>query len=696
MDIVGASLEAIEQLKKTSVDELSEKEAADTAEHLSEIIRQLGHAYYVDDNPLVSDGQYDFLFRALQDIESRFPKLKTPDSPTHRIGGEPLEKFEKVAHPVPLLSLGNAYNVEELRAWFERCMRLLTDEGANEESVDLIVELKIDGLALALTYQGGSLVLGATRGNGEVGENVTPHVKTIRSVPLKLKGDPPARIEVRGEAYLKLSTFEELNRQWIESGEKVRANPRNTAAGSLRQLDPTSVAERKLDFWAYGIGPVDGDAPGSQSERLSWLQSLGLPVGPHYALCSTIEEVISYCEEWTERRDQLDFEIDGVVVKVNSIDLQDRLGNVANAPRWAVAYKFPAREATTTLLDIEHSVGRTGAVKPVAILEPVEIGGVTVSRATLHNADYISERDIRIGDRVVVKRAGDVIPQVVKPVEGVRTGKERIHHMPELCPECGEPLVRLEGEADYRCVSATCVAQQKRLIEHFASRAAMDIVGFGEKLAVLLVDEGLVRSIPDIYRLDAEALLALEGFKEKKVANVLEGIEASKQNMLSRLLFGLGIRFIGETTARLLVSNYLSIDELGKASQEELESIHGIGPETAGSVYQWFRSAQNRDLVEQLKGLGVNTARLASEAPSVSSNTKVSDKTFVLTGTLATLKRSEAKQLIEQAGGTVTGSVSSNTDYVVAGDSAGSKLGRANELGVPVLDEEGLLAMLEQ
>ncbi len=695
MDLVNDALEALRELDRTPVADLEKSGAETFASRLGDVVRRLGHAYYVEDEPLLSDGQYDKLFRALQAVEERFPDLKTTDSPTHRVGGAPLGKFEKVRHPEPLLSLTNAFDADELRTWYQRTCRGLESVLKEGETPTLVAELKIDGLAISLRYEDGRLTQGATRGNGIIGENVTTHVKTIRSIPLRLMGDPPHVVEVRGEAYMRLTTFDELNQKLVAAGESPLANPRNTAAGSLRQLDPSAVAERKLDFWAYGLGQTDGAIPPGQMEALAWMERIGLPTSPHHERFSSIEGVIDFCTTWTEKRGELDFEIDGVVVKVDRRDYQQMLGNVANAPRWAVAFKFPAQEATTTLLGIEHSVGRTGVVKPVAILEPVEVGGVTVSRATLHNAAYILSRDIRIRDRVVIKRAGDVIPQVVGPVVEVRNGSEVIYTEPSSCPDCGEPLVRLEGEADIRCVSATCPAQLKRLVEHFASRNAIDIDGMGEKVAAQFVDFGLVRAIPDIYALGRDALLALEGYKDKKVDNLMAGIEASKERPLHRLLFGLGIRFIGETTAKLLVAEYASLEDLGVATRDELEATHGIGPETAESVVAWFAHEKNRATIARLRQLGVNTTRLEEEVPTeIPANSEIHGKTFVLTGTLPTLSRGDASTSIEKAGGKVSGSVSKKTDFVVAGEAAGSKLEKAKALGIPVLDEAALLALL--
>ena len=695
MDLVSDALDAIRGLEATPAVDLGGPEASELAVRLRSVVRGLGRAYYVEGNPLLSDGQYDKLFRALLVLEERFPVLKTIDSPTHRVGGPALDGFEKVQHPEPLLSLGNAFDVDELRAWYQRTCRGLAHALNEGEKPALVAELKIDGLAIALRYEGGQLTLGATRGNGLVGENVTTHVKTIRSVPLKLSDEAPNYLEVRGEVYMRLSTFDELNVRLVEAGESPLANPRNSAAGSLRQLDPAAVAERKLDFWAYGIGRSDGDLPATQTDVLTCLDELGLPPSPNHTRFDDIEGVVGFCETWTERRGELDFEIDGVVVKVDRKDYQEILGNVANAPRWAVAFKFPAQEVTTTLLDVEHSVGRTGVVKPVAILEPVAVGGVTVSRATLHNAEYILVRDIRIGDRVTIKRAGDVIPQVVGPVIEARTVDETVYKEPTTCPDCGEPLVRLEGEADIRCVSATCPAQRKRLVEHFASRNAMDIEGMGEKVAAQLVEEGLVLAVPAIYSLDRDALITLEGYKDKKVDNLLEEIETSKGRPLHRLLFGLGVRFIGETTAKLLVAEYASLEKLSRATREELEAIRGIGPETAESAVLWFKNDENRSTVEDLRAAGINTVRLPEEEPlEYSLDSNIAGKTFVLTGKLPTLSRADVKRKIEKAGGKVTGSISNNTDYLVAGEAAGSKLDRADDLEIDVLDEAALLKLL--
>jgi DNA ligase (NAD+) len=706
---------ALTRLNGRDASALPAAEAAAEAERLRPILRAHAHRYYVLDDPLIPDDEYDRLLHALIAIEASHPDLVTPDSPTQRVGGEPLDAFRKVRHPEPMLSLGNAFSAEDVRAWYERVQRgLAPDYGAVGPA--LIAEPKIDGLAVALTYEGGTLALAATRGNGRVGEDVTAHVRTVHDVPLRLPaevprpvrgvldlfaaGEPPPevpeRFEVRGEVYLAKPRFEALNEALRAAGEKPFANPRNAAAGSLRQLDPGVTARRGLRFFAYGVGPTTGSPSESQGATLSWFGRLGLPVNPEIRHFEGIEEAIAYCEAWADRRDDLPYEVDGVVLKVDRSDYQDVLGAVANAPRWAIAYKFPAREATTRLLAIERNVGRTGAIKPLAILEPVAIGGVTVGKATLHNADYVAERDIRVGDRVVVKRAGDVIPQVIGPLAEARAGDETPWHIGETCPACAEPIARLDGEADYYCVNAACPAQLKRLVEHYASRSAMDIAGLGSRNAEVLVDAGLVRGLPDLYRLTPEALLGLEGFKDRKAENLLAGLEASKGRPLARLLFGLGIRFVGRTVAELIVRHVESLDELAERSEEDLEAIDGIGPETAGSVAEWFRHLPNRETVTALAALGVNAHRLPEEAPAgVTAEGPLAGRTLVLTGTLPSWSRQEAAERIAAAGGRIASGVSKNTDFVVAGEAAGSKLDRAVALGVPVLDEAALRALLE-
>jgi DNA ligase (NAD+) len=701
MNLVEESRSLSTRLAAADLERISDEEAGAFVRALVPVLNFHAYRYYVEDAPVVTDAEYDLLFRALQRLEERFPALRSTDSPTVRVGGTPLDQFEKVAHPMPLLSLTNAFGEDELRAWYTRCQKGIETALGEVVQPALTVELKIDGLALALTYVDGRLSVGATRGNGVEGEDITPHVRTIESIPLAIpvpgRGAslaPPTRLEVRGEVYMPTPAFEALNETLAAQGAKPFANPRNAAAGSLRVLDPRITASRPLYFYTYGIGPVEASAPpASQWDGLQWLAQFGFPVNPNTRRLTRIEEVIAYCATWGEKRDTLPYEIDGIVVKIDAFSYQQALGQVSNAPRWAVAYKFPAREATTRLRDIVVNVGRTGALKPEAILEPVGIGGVTVSRATLHNEDYIRNRDIRIGDTVLVKRAGDVIPQVIGPVVEARDGTEKTYSYPTHCPACGSPLVRLPGEADWYCVSTECPAQFIRLIEHYAGRSAMDIEGLGAKLAIQLGEQGKVRSLADIYRLTADDLLELEGFADKKAAKLLAGIEASKHRPLARLLFGLGIRYVGKTTAEGLVAQVESLPALGSRTMDELLAIEGIGPVIAESIVDWFNVDRNRQLVEALQALGVNVERWPEEAAASAAGT-VAGKTFVLTGTLPTLDRAGAQAMIKAAGGKVTASVSAKTDYVVAGESAGSKYDRAVELGVPILDEAAFRALL--
>ena len=695
MDVVS---EALALLDRAGVDP-AERVAGD----LRRVVAALAEAYYVRGESLVGDSQYDRLFGALRDIEAARPDLRTPDSPTHRVGGVPVGRFEKATHAEPLLSLANAFSEADVRAWAERVAKGLAAVLDDGERPAVEAELKIDGLAVALTYENGVLTRATTRGDGTVGEVVTPNVRTVRAIPLRLAGaDVPERVEVRGEIYLGRARFEALNERLVAAGERPLANPRNGAVGSLRQLDPTVTAGRGLSFWAYGLGPTTDPAPASQTEALDRIAAWGLPVGPVRATfdgaggADPVDAAVAFCQAWAAKRDLLDYEIDGVVLKVDRADYQNILGAVATSPRWAIAVKFPAREATTRLAEIVHSVGRTGVVKPVARLDPVEVGGVTVTRATLHNTDYILGRDIRIGDRVVVKRAGDVIPAVVGPVVEARTGSEVVYVPPAVCPECGRALVRAEGTADLRHLAASCPASLRRAVQHYASRGALDVDGMGEKTAAQLVDAGLVADLPDLYRLDRDALLALDGFKDRKADRLLAGLETAKTRPLGRLLFGLGIRHVGETVARLLVAHHASLADLAAADGEALEAVDGVGPVVAESVVAWFAEAANRAAVDGLRAAGVNTERLAGEtvAADVSEGGDVAGKTFVLTGTLPTLTRPQAKALIEAAGGQVAASVSKKTHVLVAGESACQKRAAAEALGVPVVDEAGLQALL--
>ncbi len=714
MSLVEASRELLQRIRKTPVAELSPEEARAEVERLRRLIRFHAHRYYVLDDPVLPDAEYDALYQRLLVIEEAHPALAMPASPTQRVGAEPLSAFEKARHPQRLLSLANAFDPGDVRDWYDRCRRGL-DLPEDAPPPPLTAELKIDGVAVALTYDAGRLAVAATRGNGRVGENITQNARTIRDIPLHIpvraggvRGEAPARVEVRGEIFMPKSGFEALNERLAEGGERLFANPRNAAAGSLRQLDARVTAERPLRFFAYGTGPVTGAAPRTQHGLLDWIEDLGFPTDPHRARFADVGAAIDFCATWAERRDALDYEIDGVVLKIDGFDEQEALGAIAISPRWAVAYKFPAREATTRLEAIAVNVGRTGVIKPEAVLEAVGIGGVTVRQATLHNEDYIRERDIRVGDTVVVKRAGDVIPQVIRPVVEARTGKEEAWQMPTCCPACGTELVRLEDEADWYCVASDCPAQFTRLVEHFVSRSAMDIEGIGEKLAVVLVREGLVRELSDLYRLRKEDLLGLERFAEKRAENLVRAVEASKQRPLGRLVHALGIRHVGLTTAELLAGRYASLEALAAATCETLEQIDGVGPVIAKNIEEWVEVEDNQRLMRDLRALGVNTERLPPEAPPGARGAGAraagddeqealpAGKTFVLTGRLPTLTRREAKERIAAGGGAVMGSVSGNTDYLVVGEDAGAKLDEAEQRGIPTLSEADLLEMLRQ
>jgi len=663
---------------------------------LVDVLREHGLLYYRDDDPLISDGEYDALFSRLQNLEEQYPAYIRPDSPTHRVGSVPSDGFKKVNHPEAMLSLGNAFDGEELRAWYERCKNRL--ELAVENNPALTAELKIDGLAVALTYDHGVLVRAATRGDGQVGEDITENVRTIRTVPLRLSNsdtEHPDRVEIRGEVYFPKSAFDELNSSLRAKELKPFANPRNAAAGSLRQLDSSVTASRDLAFFAYSTGPATSVVSSSQYNTLRVLKEWGFDINREARQYGEIEEVIQFCELWVDRRDTLNYEIDGVVVKVDEFATQLRLGNVSNAPRWAVAFKFPARESTTRLLDIVINVGRTGMITPEAVLEPVSIGGVTVSQATLHNADYILDRDIRLGDTVVVKRAGDVIPAVVSAVTSARTGAEVAWEMPRFCPACNSVLERLEGEVDHYCVSSTCPEQFIRLVEHFASRDAMDIEGFGSKLAIQLVNTGLIGTLQDVYALTLPKLLELDGFATKKAEAVIAGIDASKGQRLSRLLFGLGIRHVGKTTAEVLVSSFPDLESMAAANEEDFLTVDGIGGVIASSLVDWFSLPSNEAMLLSLKESGLSLARREDEEPAEGEASVFKDMTFVVTGTLPSMGRKEAQDLIKSRGGKVSSSVSAKTTYVVLGENPGSKADKARKLNIPILDQQGLVALTE-
>ncbi len=659
-------------------------------------IDDANYRYHVLDDPQISDADYDAMLRELLDLELAHPELATPDSPTQRVGGAaPSGGFPPYVHARPMLSLANAFDADELLAFDARVRKL----GGIDGDVAYTCELKIDGLAVSLRYDGGRLTAGGTRGDGSVGEDVTRNLRTIKSIPLALRppgaknaGAVPRHVDVRGEAYMRKSDFTRLNAQREARGDARFANPRNAAAGGIRQLDPKMTAERKLSFYAYAVGEIDTDAPPrSQHELLAFLHGLGFRVNEHAHAVPSIHEVIAFVTRWEGERDELDYEIDGVVIKVDDLALQAKLGSSGKDPRWAIAFKFRAREARTKLLDITVSVGRTGVLNPNAVLEPVQIGGTTVSNATLHNQDYIRSNDIRIGDVVTVIRAGDVIPRVVGPVLELREGDPPEYTLPGTCPVCGADVDHPEGEPMARCTNASCPAQLVERVRHFASRGAMDIEGIGDQLSALLVDSGLVRDVGDVYALDLDKLLTLPRMAEKSAANVLAAIEASKSRGLARLLSGLGIRFVGSQNAAILAGDYGSIEALAAATEDELVRSEGIGLEIARSVVLFFAQEPNRAMIARLKKAGVDmTAPLRPREPEG----VLAGKTLVLTGTLPTLTRDEASDLIVAAGGKVSGSVSKKTDYVVAGDEAGSKLAKAESLGIAILDEAGLRALL--
>ena len=652
-------------------------------EALRERVRYHNRRYYIEDAPEISDAEYDTLYTELQTLEGEHPELVTPDSPTQRIGGEPLEGFEEIRHAVPMLSLANARKTEDLREWDARLRRLLGED----ETPRYVTELKIDGLAVSLRYEDGRFVRGATRGNGVVGEDVTAQLRTIRSIPDRLDDAPPVVLEPRGEAYITLVEFEKLNKSLEEGGKRPFANPRNLAAGSIRQLDPKITAQRPLTILLYGVGE-GGEIFESHSAMLAALKGYGLRVNP-YEVHDDIDAVIEECERWTKRRESVGYQIDGVVVKVDSRDQQLALGSVAKSPRWAIAYKFEPLAGRTKLLDIIVNVGRTGALTPQAVLEPVNVGGVVISRATLHNEDYVREKGVLVGDTVVIERAGDVIPQVVKAVAEDRDGREREFTMPTHCPVCGEPVSRPEGEAVTRCVNARCPAQALEHIIHWASKTAMDIDGLGEKLATRLFDLGLIKDAADVYDLEVGQLVPLEGFGEKSAQNLIRAIEKSKNQPFPRVLYSLGIRHVGAVTAGLIAGRFSGEDLMRGLEVEQLTEIDGVGEVVARAVIEYFGLEDNRELIGRLTERGLDFERDITgptEGPLVG-------KRVVITGTLER-PRSYFVESLEAAGGAFTSSVSKNTDYVLAGEEAGSKLEKAKELGIPVLDEAGFEELL--
>ncbi len=685
-------------------------EQQEQARRLRELLARYSYHYYVLDAPLASDAEYDALFSQLQQLEQTHPELRTADSPTQRVGGAVLEGFAKVRHPAPMLSLGNAFDPAELLAWRERLTRLLPD--SLSEGLAYVVEPKIDGLTVVLHYQEGLFTLGATRGDGVFGEEITANLRTLRDLPLRIPvvpdavlalpgrpaaaARPPQRLVVRGEAYMAVADFERFQAEQAAAGGKVYANPRNTAAGALRNLDSSVTAGRPLHVWAYQIVAIEGGdfTPASQWEALALLRALGFPVASQNRRFEDAEfdALVDFVAAWGAQRGSLPYETDGLVIKVDSFAAQERLGFVGKDPRWAVAFKYPSQEAATRLLEIRVNVGRTGTINPYAVLEPVPVGGVTVQHATLHNYDYIRDNDIRVGDMVLVKRAGEVIPQVLGPVVDLRSGQEQLWQMPERCPVCGEPVAQPEGEVAYYCTNSACPAQLVRGVEHFVSRGALEIEGFGIRQAELFVAAGYIKDLADIYYLPWEEIVALEGYGEKRVANLQAALEASKGRPLARVLAALGIHGVGGVVAEALAGHFGSVERLMAADPAEMETIPGIGPKLAAAVHEWFSHAPNRAVVQKLAAAGVRLAEERAEAEV--GPQPLAGQTWVITGTLPTLSREAAAALIKAHGGKVAGSVSSKTSYLLAGDKAGSKLENATKLGVAVVDEDALRRML--
>lgn len=642
--------------------------------------------YYQDSDPEISDQEYDRLMSRLREIEELYPDLLTPDSPTQRVGGKS-EGFQTFVHRVPMMSLDNSYNIDELRKFDERCRKL-----AEGREFEYVAELKIDGLSISIHYENGIMVTAATRGDGSSGDDVTSNAKTIRTIPLKLKSDYPGALEVRGEAFIARSVFKQINDELAEKGEKTFANPRNSASGTIRMLDSAIVASRKLDLFPYDVLSGTTKAFGTHWENFEFLEAAGFNVNPHRRLCAGIEDVIAFCGEMETVRDTLDYDIDGVVVKVNETSLQDEFGTTSKAPRWAIAYKYPAMQATTKLLGISVQVGRTGALTPVANLEPVLLAGTTVSRASLHNADEIERLGIKVGDHVLIEKSGEIIPQVLNVIESKRDGSETAYEFPAVCPVCGFDAERPEGEVVTRCVNPVCPAKIKGRLAYFAARKAMDIEGLGEVLIEQLVENGLVSNVADLYLLDIETVAGLERMAEKSARNLIEEIETSKNRGLQRLLYGMDIRHVGERYSKILANHYRSIDAIIGAGLEELDDIPEIGPKVASSIFEFFREEKNVELIRRLRESGVLLEN--DDLPGIARDERFAGKIFVLTGKLESMARGEAGRLIEERGGRVSSSVSKKTDFVVAGENAGSKLTKAQELGVAVMDEVELREML--
>ncbi|MDV3347570.1 NAD-dependent DNA ligase LigA [Leptolyngbyaceae cyanobacterium CCMR0082] len=667
------------------------------AQELRSQLQKASYAYYVLDAPDLPDEVYDRLYRELQDLETQYPELVTPDSPTQRVGERPASQFTALEHNIPLYSLENAFDIDEYRQWEGRWQRQTPDI----DSAAVVAELKIDGNALALTYEKGLLTRGVTRGDGISGEDITQNIRTIRSIPLRLQIDnPPPRVEVRGEAFIPNDVFDRINADRQANGEALFANPRNAAAGTLRQLDSRVVAQRRLDFFAYTLLLPEGEGgltlPQTQEDSLAALQTLGFKVNPNRKLCPTAADVAQFYDQWDEARTQLPYLTDGVVVKLNDLPLQERLGFTQKFPRWAIALKYPAEEVPTILQDMTVQIGRTGAVTPVAELAPVQLAGTTVSRATLHNADRLAELNLHKGDTVIVRKAGEIIPEVVRVLSDLRPEGAQLCQLPTHCPECGETLVRPVNEAVTRCINPSCPAIVRGDLIHWASRQALDIAGLGEKWIQQLLAQNLVSSVADLYELTVEELLSLERMGQKSAQNLVDAIAASKSQPWARVLFGLGIRHVGAVNAQLLAKQFYTVDLLATAPPEEIESVYGIGPEIAYSVYEWFQAEANKSLITRLKDKKIGVQLEGAPPSDEPTDLPMMGKTFVLTGTLPTLSRKEAKAKIEESGGKVTGSVSSKTSYVVVGVDAGSKLAKAEKLGIQRLSEDDLLTLLQQ
>ena len=671
---------------------MDEKEIRQQIETLREQLHYHNYLYHTLDAPVISDYDYDQLYKRLKELESAHPELITADSPTQRSGGQPLDKFRKVEHPSPIQSLANGFGRQDTLDWYERILRL--DPAV--ASADYVLEPKLDGLTVVLTYENGSFVLGATRGDGLVGEDVTENLRTIPTLPLRIPvmggGHAPARLVVRGEAIMFKDDFERLNAQLEQRGEKTYLNPRNTAAGSLRQLDPAVTAKRPLKIFLYQILESSEETPNTQSEILDYLMKLGFPVNPLRWHAKNIEEAVQICEAQALSRHTWAYDADGIVIKINDQALSRRLGFSGKDPRGALAFKYPGQEVETTLLDIQVNVGRTGVLTPLAVLKPVSIGGVIVRQATLHNFDFIRDKDIRIGDQVLLKRAGEVIPYILGPLPEKRDGTEKTFEIPRECPSCGSPIQKVPEEVAYYCVNSSCPAQLVRNLENFASRGALDISGLGSQIVAQLVESGLVNSAADLYTLKRDALMKLDKFGEKKAENLLQAVESSKQQPLERLIIGLGIHGVGEVAARKLARQFHNLDALSRASLDELTSLEGIGPGIAASITGWFAQPHNQELLQKLRANGVWPQE--HETKENAQSGALAGKTFVITGTLPTLSREQAERLILEHGGTISSSVSKKTDYLLLGENPGSKYAKALELGIPILDEDSLRQML--